>query len=442
LNKYSLTHIKPRINLGWFKDHEILWNMISMGSKNQVLSPINVIMLTVLIDMTGFGMIIPLIPFYAQRFASGASGIGIILASFSIMQLIFSPILGKLSDKRGRKPILLFSILTSIGSFLLFTYAYSFLILLLSRIIAGLATEGAVAQAYVADITTKEERSTGIGKVGAAIGVGFILGPVIGGLLSPYGIRAPGAAALLLSIINFIFVLIFLPKPEQQIQSTESSTFIKEINDLMKAIKEPLTGQIYIIYFIVTLAFAAIPVIVPLLTIDYFGFTEVEMSYVFIFIGVIQVVLQGFGIKRLVSKLGEEKLIILGPLLLGVGILFTPLLASILGFGVSTVLLAVGVGVTNTAVPGFISLMTPAEKQGSTLGVIQSIGSIARIFGPIIGGYITEYYTVQSSFYFSAVILLVPFIIGCRLFQACTLKGLLEPLDRRSREEPSSLPPY
>ena len=412
-----------------------------MASTKKLLSPINVIMLTVLIDMTGFGMIIPLIPFYAQRFASGASGIGILLASFSVMQLIFSPLLGKISDTRGRKPVLLFSILTSIGSFFLFTYANSYLMLLLSRIVAGLATEGAVAQAYIADITTKENRSIGIGKVGAAIGVGFILGPVIGGLLSPYGIKAPGAAALILSIINLLFVIVFLPEPER-LKSKESSSFIESIKGLLDAVKEPITGQVYIIYFVITLAFAAIPVIVPLLTIAYFGFTAVEMSYVFIFIGLIQVTLQGFGIKRLVAKLGEEKLIILGPLLLAIGIVLTPILASIPGFGFSTILVAVGVGITNTAVPGFISLMTPPEKQGSTLGVTQSIGSIARIFGPVIGGYVTELYGVQSSFYFSGAFLVIPFIIGCRLFQACTLKGLLEPLDRRTREETRPLPPY
>ena len=412
-----------------------------MASTKKLLSPINVIMLTVLIDMTGFGMIIPLIPFYAQRFASGASGIGILLASFSVMQLIFSPLLGKTSDTRGRKPVLLFSILTSIGSFFLFTYANSYLMLLLSRIVAGLATEGTVAQAYIADITTKENRSIGIGKVGAAIGVGFILGPVIGGLLSPYGIKAPGAAALILSIINLLFVIVFLPEPER-LKSKESSSFIESIKGLLDAVKEPITGQVYIIYFVITLAFAAIPVIVPLLTIAYFGFTAVEMSYVFIFIGLIQVTLQGFGIKRLVAKLGEEKLIILGPLLLAIGIVLTPILASIPGFGFSTILVAVGVGITNTAVPGFISLMTPPEKQGSTLGVTQSIGSIARIFGPVIGGYVTELYGVQSSFYFSGAFLVIPFIIGCRLFQACTLKGLLEPLDRRTREETRPLPPY
>ena len=414
-----------------------------MESKGRhILSPINVIMLTVLVDMTGFGMIIPLIPFYAQRFAAGASGIGILLASFSLMQLFFSPLLGRVSDTRGRKPVLLFSILTSIGSFLFFTFANSYLVLLLSRIIAGLATEGAVAQAYIADITTKDERSAGIGKVGAAIGLGFILGPVIGGLLSPYGIRAPGGAALILSVINLAFVFVFLPEPDRVTKSDEEAGFVQSIKGMWEAVKEPLTGQVYVIFFVVTLAFAAIPVIVPLLGIEYFGFTEVEMSYVFIFIGIIQVFLQGFGIRRLVAKLGEEKLIIFGPLLLAIGVTLTPIFKSIGGFGFSTILVALGVGITNTAVPGFISLMTSEERQGSRLGVTQSIGSVARIFGPMIGGYITEYSNVQSSFYVSGMLLIVPFILGCRLFRACTMKGLLEPLDRRSREEFGPVPPY
>jgi MFS family permease len=399
-------------------------------------------MITVLIDMTGFGMIIPLIPFYAQRFASGASGIGFLLASFSVMQLIFSPLLGRVSDTRGRKPVLLFSILTSVGSFFLFTFANSYLVLLLSRIVAGLATEGSVAQAYIADITSREDRSIGIGKVGAAIGVGFILGPVIGGLLSPYGLQAPGIAALVLSITNLLFVLIYLPEPDRITPSGENPSFIDSLRGTLDAVKEPLTGQVYVIFFVVTLAFAAIPVIVPLLTIVYFGFTAVEMSYVFIFIGLVQVTLQGFGIKKLVTTLGEEKLIILGPMLMAIGVTLTPILASIPGFGFSTILVALGVGITNTAVPGFISLMTPPERQGGTLGVTQSIGSVARILGPVIAGLVAEYSGVQSSFFVSGVFLVISFILGCRLFQACTLKGLLEPLDRRTREELGPLPPY
>ena len=407
-----------------------------------LFTPVNVIMLTVLIDMTGFGIIIPLIPFYAQRFAAGPAGIGILLSSFSIMQFVSSPYLGRISDVRGRKPVLLFSILTSVASFFLFTFANSYLVLLLSRVVAGLASEGAVAQAYIADVTTKEDRSSGLGKVGAAVGIGFILGPVIGGLLSPYGIRAPGAVALIISFVNLVFVLLYLPEPERRKRREEDTGFMQSFRGILSAIKEPLTGQVYIIHFVVTLAFAAIPVIVPLLAIDYFSFTEVEMSYVFIFIGVIQVLLQGFVIKRMIRKLGEEKLIVLGPLLLLAGILSTPFFRSIAGFGFATIMVAVGVGIVNTAIPGFISLMTPQDMQGSNLGIIQSVGSIARIFGPIIAGALTELSSIQNSFYVSGLLLLIPFLIGCRLFRVCTIKGILEPLSSRERDEIGPVPPF
>lgn len=399
------------------------------------LSPINLLMLTVLIDMTGFGMIIPLIPFYAQRFASGAAGIGILIASYSVMQLLFSPVLGRVSDTRGRRPVLLFSILTSVGSFALFTFASSYFVLLVSRLVAGLATEGAVAQAYVADITTKEERSSGIGKIGAATGIGFILGPVFGGLLSPYGLRAPGYAALFLSLVNLVLLFVLLPEPERHAVGSSESGLMESLRGVLDAVREPFIGQVYVIFFFVTLAFAAIPVIVPLLAIEYYGFTEVEMSYVFIFIGLIQVFLQGFAIKKLVSRLGEEKLMIFGPLLLLLGVVLTPILRSIPGFGLSTVLVSLGVGITNTVVPGFISLMTSDDMQGSKLGVAQSVASIARIFGPLIGGFATDLGGVQIPFYVSGALLLAPFFLGCRLFQACTLNGLLDPLDRRERED-------
>jgi len=398
-----------------------------------LLSPINVIVLTVLVDMTGFGIIIPLIPFYAQRLGSGPSGIGVLLASFSVMQLIFSPLLGRISDSRGRRPVLLFSILTSVGSFLLFTFAESFILLLLSRLIAGLATEGAVAQAYVADITTEEERSKGIGMVGAATGVGFILGPVIGGLLSPYGLRAPGYVAVLLGVLNLFFVMFFLPEPEGLRSAEEPRGLAESLSDVLDELRAPLTGQVLTIFFVITLSFAAIPVIVPLLAIDFYGFTEVEMSYVFIFIGIVQVLLQGFAMSRLVRTLGEEKLIVFGPLLMLCGVLLMPLLRGLAFFGLSIVLVSVGVGLTNTSVPSFISLMSPPDKQGGVLGVTQSVGSVARIPGPLIGGVATELGGIGLPFYVSAFLLLTSFLLGCRVFRACTIKGLLEPSSSRRR---------
>lgn len=396
-------------------------------------SPIFILVITVLVDMTGFGMIIPLIPFYAQKLMAGASGIGILITSFSVMQFIFSPILGQISDERGRRPILILSILTSIGSFILFTLAKSYLILLFSRIIAGLASEGAVAQAYVADVTSREERSEGLGKIGAATGIGFILGPVIGGLLSPYGFWAPGTAAIILGVINLIFVYLFLPEPNRLVKSSYSAGWNKYIANIWNEVKAPVTGQVLLIFFVITFSFSSIPVTVPLLAIDYYGFTEVEMSYVFIFIGLIQVFLQGFAMRRLVKALGEEKLIVSGPLLIMFGILSMPLLRSILFFGLSNILISVGVGVTNTAIPGLISLRSPPEKQGSVLGITQSVGSIARIPGPILSGIMAEFLGLNTSFLFGALILIIPFILGCRVFRLCTLEGLLGPQKNQTR---------
>jgi len=168
------------------------------------LSPTFVIVMTIFIDITGFGMIIPLLPFYAETFQAGSTALGILVASFAVMQFIFSPILGRISDSVGRRPVLLLSILISSVSFTLFTIANSFLMLLLSRIISGMATETAVAQAYISDITSKKERATGIGRVAAAHGVGFIIGPAIGGLLSVHGFWAPGLAAVILTSFSFL----------------------------------------------------------------------------------------------------------------------------------------------------------------------------------------------------------------------------------------------
>ncbi|UCH32501.1 MAG: MFS transporter, partial [Candidatus Bathyarchaeota archaeon] len=315
------------------------------------------------------------------------------LTSFSIMQFIFSPILGKISDKVGRRPVLLLSILTSIVSFILFTLANSFLILLLSRIIAGLATEAAVAQAYIADITDEKERGEKMGKVGAAVGAGFIFGPAIGGFLSTYGFSATGFGATALAFLNLLFVFFFLPESIHKTQSEKSvdtAPKISYFSQIRIAMKRPLVGSALAISFIITLSFSAIQVIVPLLTISFFDFSSVGLSYVFIYIGIIQIVLQGFIIGRLIKKVGEEKLLAFGPLLMFLGIITMTLIPNIGIFLFSLATMAFGNGILQTVVPSFISKRTPANEQGSLLGIAQSVSSISRVPGPIIGGFVVE----------------------------------------------------
>ena len=385
--------------------------------KSRGISPTFVIMLTVFIDITGYGIIIPLLPYYATEFNAGPTALGVLIASFAIMQFLFSPLLGKASDTKGRKPILLLSLLISLIGFTIFSFANSYFMLLLSRIIAGLATERAVAQAYIADITDHTTRTKEIGKIGAALGAGFIIGPAMGGLLSTYGYSVAGYAAMMLTIINLIFVFSLLPEPNRKKEKKiEFSGYLRGIRD---SIKKPLLGPTLIILFIVTFAFSTIPVIVPLLGLDFYNFDSLQLSYVFIYIGLIQILMQGFLINWLSKKLGEKKLITIGPTLMAAGILLMPLFQNLTIFYLANSLLASGFGIINTSIPSFLSKRSSANEQGSTLGIVNSIASIANIPGPLFIGIIYDVAGYFVPFLISAIMLTTAFIISCRVYRAC-----------------------
>ncbi len=382
------------------------------------VSPNFVIVMTTFIDMIGFGMVIPLLPFHPDTVSAGALALGVLVGSFSLMQFVFSPLLGRLSDKVGRRPVLLLSIFSSIISFIIFALANSFPMLLLSRITAGMATEASVAQAYIADITSESDRATGMGKVGAAHGAGFIIGPAIGGFLSIYGFSTLGFAAAALNGVNLLFAFFFLPESNRHVnsgvQAVPRSGYWRR---LAAALTKPLIGTVFIILFIITLAFSAIPVIVPLLGIAFFGFGEVEMSYFFMYIGVIQIVLQGLLIGRMAKRWGEEKLIVLGSLLMMLGVLIMPLMSNIVVFLSSLTMFSSGIGTLNTVLSSFISKKTASDEQGGMLGVAQSVGSIARIPGPLIGGFVAEFAGLNVAFFVSAGLLLIAFVLGFKVFQ-------------------------
>ena len=398
--------------------------MTKVNAKSKRLSPILVIVLTVFIDITGYGIIIPLLPFYSREFQAGPAALGILIASFAIMQFFFSPILGKLSDRKGRKPILLLSLLISLFGFTIFSFANSYIMLLLSRVIAGIATERAIAQAYIADVTDQKNRTKEMGKIGAALGAGFIVGPVIGGALGTYGFSIPGYAAMILTLVNILFVISFLPE-SQRINGKTSGTKILSINylrGLRDSLKKPLLSPTILILFLVTLAFSTIPVVVPLLSIDFFNFGSLELSFVFIYIGLIQIVMQGFLINSLSKKLGEERLIAIGPILMATGTILMPIFQNVAIFFFANALLAAGFGIINTSIPAFISKMTSLDEQGSILGIASSFASIANIPGPLITGFIYAYAGSFVPFLISAAILAVAFAVGCRVYHSCKLR--------------------
>lgn len=391
----------------------------------QLISPLFVIVMTTLIDMIGFGMVIPLLAFHPETVGSGALALGILIGSFSLMQFIFSPLLGRLSDKVGRRPIILLSLISSALSFVVFALADSFPMLLISRITAGMATEAAVAQAYIVDITTEKERAAGLGKVGAAHGAGFIIGPALGGFLSIYGFAVTGFAAAALTAVNFLFAFFFLPESNTNSNSAipKSVTSDGYWRRLAAALTKPLIGTVFVIIFITTFAFSTVPVLVPLIGIEFFGFTEIEMSYFFMYIGLVQIVLQGILIGRLTKRWGEENLVVLGSLIMALGLSIVSLFPNIVAFLGSLTLFSSGVGILGTVLPSFISKRTPADEQGGMLGITQSVGSFARIPGPLVGGFIAEFAGLNTAFFVSAAIVFVSFVLGFKVFQNHNFKS-------------------
>lgn len=395
---------------------------MTLTATRRGLSPIFVIVLTVFIDITGYGIIIPLLPFYAEEFQAGPAALGILIASFAIMQFLFGPLLGRASDKMGRKPILLLSLLLSFIGFTIFSFANSYLMLLFSRIVAGIATERAVAQAYIADVTDYKNRTKELGKIGAALGAGFIIGPAIGGALSTYGYAVPGYAAMILTSVNILSVISFLPEPQRQKEMKPENPVasLGYLRGLLDFLRKPLLGPTLVILFFVTVAFSTIPVIVPLLSIDYFNFSSLELSFVFIYIGIVQIVMQGFLIDVLSRKLGDDKLIALGPIVMAAGTILMPSFQNVILFFIGNSLLAAGFGIMNTSVPSFLSKRISLNDQGSVLGIASSVSSVANIPGPLIIGFV---YAVAGSFIpflISAFILTVAFLIGCKVFKACS----------------------
>jgi len=377
-----------------------------------------VILTTIFVDATGYAMIRPLMSFYALSFNVGAFALGILMNMFALMQFIFSPILGRLSDKYGRRSLLLASISISSFSFLLFTIANSFWMLLLSRTISGMATEIPIAQAYMADITTNEKRTAGLGKVRAAFSAGVIIGPSIGGFLSVFGYWVPGVLTIALTIINLIMVYFFLPETrvivkKNKMQTTKKIGFIKNLKNVFK---KPLIPSLLLIYFIVVLSFAAIPVLIPLITIDFFNFNEIQLSFVFMVIGIMQFITQGFFMGMLSEKIGEGKLIIIGIIFVFIGTLLMPIIPIVIVFYILIALLSTGGGFVRTSIPSLISKLSSEDEQGGFLGLAQSVVSFAFIPGPLIAGYLYEFIDIPAPFFFSAILLLGSFVLSFKIY--------------------------
>jgi multidrug resistance protein len=344
-------------------------------------SALAILFVIVFIDLLGFGMVIPVMALYAERLGAHADQTGWLMSGYSLMQFFFTPIWGRLSDRYGRRPLLLWSIAMTALAFLGYAVAPTFGWLLVSRLFAGFATANiAIAQAYIADVTPPEGRARGMGIIGAAFGLGFVLGPATGGLLSQYvSLSAPGFAAAALAAVNGVVAWFILAEPAARVAAPHRARFSALLDELAR----PGVRRLIAIYLLAVLAFSAMEATFALLAFHRYGLDQGQVSWVFVFIGVVVVVVQGGLIGPLTRRFGEQRLLVAGLLLQAAGLVALPYAGGMLGLYLACLPLAAGNGLTNPALTALLSRSARAEDQGGTLGIGQSAAALGRIAGPI-----------------------------------------------------------
>ena len=384
-------------------------------------SPLASILSIVFIDLVGFGMIIPILPLYAQRFQATEWQIGLLLASYSFMQFLASPVLGSLSDRYGRKPVLLCSLIGSAVGYMLMANAVSLATLFAARILAGISGASVgTASAYIADITPPENRSKRIGLIGAAFGVGFVLGPAIGGILSHFSVAAPFWFAAILSILNAIIMWIVLPEPERHAVRQQGPVNLRETFEQAGSWR---LAVITITYFIGIAGFAIVTVIYAQVSNRRFDLNQSQISYIFVMMGLIGAMIQGGAIGRLAKRFGDVDLAITGFAVMALSMMAMPLAHSIPVFLVFSAGLAMGNSLSQPTISAIASKGASPALQGRVLGIVQSAGSLGRVFGPVIAGILlTSDHLRSNGRYGNTPFLVGGFIIGIAFVLAMTLR--------------------
>jgi multidrug resistance protein len=393
------------------------------SSSKRGLSPILIVFFTILIDMIGFGIVIPILPLYSLHFNATDWQIGILFGCFSLMQLIFAPLLGRWSDRIGRRPILLFSILGTSLSFLIMGLANTLWLLFLGRLIDG-ASGGNIptAQAYIADVTPLEKRSGAMGLIGAAFGLGFVIGPAIGGLLGHYSIQLPFYVAAGLALLNAVAIYLFLPESLNEEQRKAHPAVSGSLVQNFLQVKNSHLSTVMWVSLLSTLAFSLVTALFTLFTAHRLQWHARENGWLFAYIGMLGVLIQGGMLRRMVPKVGEKPLIIVGSVFLFVSMALLPVSSNLIWVVVASTALAIGNSLVTPLVSGLASKSADAHSQGIVLGVLQSTASLGRMIGPVVGGFLLQYdantnnalYGI-SPFWFSALLMLASLVVSLRL---------------------------
>ena len=374
--------------------------------------------LVVFSNLLGFGIIIPLLPYYAEHFGANPNEVTLLMASYSLMQLIFSPILGRISDIYGRKKILVLCLIGSAISYFLLYFATNFALVLFARSVAGLfGSTTAIANAYVTETTSSANRSKGMGLIGAAFGLGLVFGPVIGGYFGGGDInnidyKTPFFFASLVAIISCILAYFILIEPKKRNKQFISINFLDSFKDLIDLFKIPALLFLIILSFLITFSFAGFETTFALWTERAMNWASRQTGYAFTFTALLVAIIQGVFIGKLTKKFGELKLLITSCFLMLVGLFFITLSAQNLFYlTIALGILGISVGLGNPSLNSLLSKNLNKNIIGTSFGVVQSVGSLARILSPLAMGNLFYFFGKNSPYNFGAFLMFISLLI-------------------------------
>ena len=374
--------------------------------------------LIVFSNLLGFGIIIPLLPYYAENFGANPNEVTLLMASYSLMQLIFSPILGRISDIYGRKKILILCLIGSAISYFLLYFATSFGLVLFARSIAGLfASTTAIANAYVTETTSSANRSKGMGLIGAAFGLGLVFGPVIGGYFGGGDIdninyKMPFIFAIIVAIISFVLAHFILIEPKKRNKQFISINFLDSFKDLINLFKIPALLFLITVSFLVTFSFAGFESTFALWTERAMSWASKQTGFAFTFTALLAALVQGVFIGKLTKSFGEIKLLITSCFLMLIGLFFITLsIQNLFYLTFSLGILGISVGLGNPSLNSLLSKNLSKNIIGASFGVIQSVGSLARILSPLVAGNLFYFFGINSPYNFGAFLMFICLLI-------------------------------
>jgi DHA1 family tetracycline resistance protein-like MFS transporter len=367
----------------------------------------------VFVDLVGFGLMVPLLPFYGEHFQASPFAVGLLMATYSIAQFITAPVLGRLSDHHGRRPVLLLSLAGSVASYLWLASAESLWMLFAARTLAGaMAGNIATAFAYVADITTPQTRAKGMGIIGASFGLGFIFGPALGGLLAGddpnmanYALPALAAAAL--SATAFVLAVFRLPESLPASVRAERAGRPRQSRwlELQAALGKPAIARLIALAFLSTFVFAGMETIFAMWSRRAYGWGPEQNGYIFALVGLVSAAVQAGLVGWLTRFTGERQLIIAGALALTLGMAVIPLVTDVIVLVIAMVVVAGGFALMSPALNSLLSLQASASEQGMMMGVTRSAMTLARIVGPVAAGWIFAELGKDSPFFAGAMMM-------------------------------------